>query len=183
MTKIILGLAGPIASGKGTVCQYLKDKHSAEIFRFSTMLRDVLDRFYIEQSRENMQALSSSLRQTFGDELMAKTIANDVKNSRAQIIILDGVRRQPDIKYLREMPNFRLVSIDAEQKRRFDRITKRDENTDDTGKTFSDFQEDEKKEAEQQIKEVAKTAKFNLDNNGTKEELYSQIDKILNEIS
>lgn len=182
MAKIILGLVGPIASGKGTVCQYLKDEHEAQIFRFSTMLRDVLDRFYIEQSRENMQALSSSLRQTFGDELMAKTIANDVKNSQAKIIILDGVRRPADIKYLQELPEFHLVTINAEQKIRFERIIKRGENSDDTQKTFTEFQSDELQEAEIQIMNVAQSAEFHLDNNGSKEKLNQQIEDIFNKL-
>jgi dephospho-CoA kinase len=183
MTKIILGLVGPIASGKGTTCQYLKDKHNAEIFRFSTMLRDVLDRFYIEQNRENMQNLSSVLRKTFGEDLMAKTIANDVKKSQAQIIVLDGVRRQADIKYLLEMPEFKLVEINADQKVRYDRIIKRSENTDDAKKTFEQFKNDELQEPEMQIKEVAKTAKFHINNNGSLENLYNQIENILKQLS
>lgn len=182
MKKIILGLVGPIASGKGTVCQYLKEIHDADILRFSTMLRDVLNRFYIEQSRENMQTLSSTLRQLFGDDLMAKTIANDVNNSKAAIIALDGVRRQSDIKYLKELPNFHLIEISADQKIRYERITKRGENTDDIHKSFEDFQADELKEAELQIKDVAKNAEFHIDNNGSKENLNKQIADIIRQL-
>ncbi len=182
MSKIIFGFVGPIASGKGTVCQYLKDKHEAEIFRFSTMLRDVLDRFYIEQSRENMQAASSALRQTFGDDLMSKTIAKDVATAKSQIVGVDGVRRLPDIKYLREVPGFYLVEINADQKIRFERITKRDENADDTTKTFEQFQADEQREAEQQIKTVAQTADFHINNDGTLDDLYRQIEEILDKV-
>jgi dephospho-CoA kinase len=177
--KIILGLVGPIASGKGMACHYLKEIHDAKIFRFSTMLRDVLDRFYIEQSRENMQTLSSVLRQTFGEDLMAKTIANDVKNSASEIIVLDGVRRLGDIKYLLEMPEFHLVEINADQKIRYDRITSRGENTDDIKKTFADFQKDELQESELQIKSVAEKAQFHINNNGTEQELYNQIENII----
>ena len=181
--KIILGFVGQIASGKGTACAYLKDKYQAQIFRFSTMLRDVLDRFYIPQTRENMQTASSALRGAFGDELMAQTIANDVKNSPAQIIVLDGVRRLPDIKFLREMPNFHLVEVTAEQKTRFERIVKRRENADDAKKTFAQFQIDEQQEAEVQIKNVAQTADFKLDNNDSIADLHQQIDEIIKKLT
>ncbi|MFA5022109.1 MAG: AAA family ATPase [Patescibacteria group bacterium] len=180
MNKIILGFVGPIASGKGTACKYLAEKHGAKIFRFSSMLRDVLDRFYIEQSRENMQTVSSVLRQTFGDDLMAKTIANDVSKTETEIVAVDGVRREPDIKYLKQIPGFYLVNIDADQKIRWQRITSRGENSDDTKKTLEQFQQDEQREAEQQIKAVAKSANFIIDNNGTTQELYKQIETILN---
>ena len=96
--------------------------------------------------------------------------------------MVDGIRRQPDIKYLRDVPGFHLVHITAEQKIRWQRLVKRGENSDDANKTFKDFQADEQKEAEQHIKEVAKEAKFEVDNNGTVEELYGQIEDILNRI-
>lgn len=179
MNKIILGFVGPIASGKGTICEYLREKRGAEIFRFSTMLRDVLDRFYIKQSRENMQAVSSVLRQTFGDDLMAKTMANDVHASPAKIVAVDGVRRQPDIKYLQEIPGFYLIAVNADLKIRFERITRRGENTDDAKKTFEEFAADHEKEAELQIKAVSQAANFQINNDGTVEELYGQIEEIL----
>ena len=183
MTKVILGFVGPLASGKGTAAQYLKDKYQAPIFRFSTILRDVLDRLYLEQSRPKMQQLSLILRENFGQDLLASAIAKDVGNNQAEIIAVDGVRRKLDIKYLKEVPGFRLVAIEAEQKTRYQRMTMRDENTDDQQKTWAQFQTDEKQEPEQQIPKVMAEADFTIDNNGTKVELYQQIEAILEKIN
>lgn len=181
-SKIILGFVGQIASGKGTACQYLKEKHQASVYRFSTMLRDVLNRLYIEQNRENIQKISSALRETFGDDLMALVMVKDVTNEKNQIIVIDGVRREPDIKYLKEIPGFHLIEIAADQKIRFERIVKRGENADDKNKTWQEFQQDEQREAEQQIQGVAKLAEFRIDNNGSLGELHRQIDDILGKV-
>ncbi len=183
MTRVILGLVGPLAAGKGSVAKYLKEKYQVEVFRFSTPLRDALNRFYLEQTRKNMQDLSLILRQTFGDDLLARVIAQDVKNANNQIIIVDGVRRDPDIKYLRLMPGFRLISIVTDQKTRWERMIKRGENTDDMKKTFAQFQKDEQAEAETYIQKVAKSADFTIDNNGNFKGLYQQIENILNKIN
>lgn len=180
--KIILGFVGQIASGKGTACQYLKEKHQASVYRFSTMLRDVLNRLYLEQNRENIQKISSALRETFGDDLMALVMVKDVTNEKNRIIAIDGVRREPDIKYLKKIPGFHLVEITARQKIRFERIVERDENADDKNKTLQEFQQDEQREAEQQIQGVAKLAEFRIDNNGTPDELYQQIEGILKKV-
>lgn len=180
--KIILGFVGEIASGKGTACKYLEEKHNASSHRFSTIIRDVLDRLYLPQSRENLQKMSTVLRKNFSEDIFAKVIAEDVKKDGHKIIAVDGVRRLADIKYLKEIEGFYLVYLTADQKTRYERIIKRSENIDDIQKTFEEFQEDEKAEAEQQIKETTKSAYFTINNNGTLEELYQQIENILEKI-
>ncbi|RJR31649.1 hypothetical protein C4569_01685 [Candidatus Parcubacteria bacterium] len=182
MEKIILGFVGELASGKGTACKYLKEKYHASVYRFSTILRDILDRLYIEQSRNNMQKLSLQLRQLFGDDLLASVIAKDVAKDSKTVIAVDGVRRFPDIKYLQKMPNFHLVHIFADEKSRYERIIRRDENSDDVKKTFDQFHKDGMAEAEQSIREVAQKAKFKIDNNGSLDNLYKNIDEIVGKI-
>ena len=180
--KIILGFVGPIAAGKSTVIDYLKTKYNAVGYRFSAPLRDILNRIYLETNRNNMQELSTALRQAFGDDLLASIIAHDVTKATHQLVLVDGVRREPDIRFLKNIKGFHLIAITADQKIRWQRMTRRSENPDDTKKTFAEFISDEQKEAEQQITTVAKLAKFKIDNNGSIEELYRQIDEILNRI-
>jgi dephospho-CoA kinase len=180
--KIILGFVGPIASGKGTACEYLNKEYQATTHRFSTMLRDVLNRLYIPQTRENLQAVSLVLRQQFGDDMLAKVISQDVANDPSEMIAIDGIRRLPDIAFLKELPGFYLVYINADQKIRYERITKRDENTDDTQKTFEQFQQDEQREAEKHIAEVGQQANIQINNDGNLDDLHKQIDKIIEDI-
>src|SRR3989338_2015109 len=111
MNKMILGLVGEMAAGKSTVTQYLKEKYGAVTFRFSDMLRDVSKRLYLEETRGNMQLLSTVLRQNFGEDLMSKVLAKDVEKSPHPIIITEGVRRPTDITYLKELPGFHLIAL------------------------------------------------------------------------
>lgn len=179
MQKIIFGFVGQIASGKGTAVEYLKTKHGASTYRFSTMLTDVLNRLYLENNRENLQSLSQIIRENFGEETMAHVMAEDVKNDKNNIIAIDGVRRPGDVTNLNEIPGFILINIIANIEKRFERITKRTEKADDTNKTLEEFEEDHKREAELKIEEIANQATDTIDNNGTLEELYSQLDKLV----
>ena len=183
MEKIILGFVGEIASGKGTICDYLIKNHGSGYYRFSTIIRDVMKRLHIAESRDNLQLLSNILRKDFGEDLFAKVLTEDVKADKSQIICVDGIRRPADIIYLQELPNFHLVYVTAEEQTRFERITNRTENSDDTGKTFADFQKEAQNETELLIKDVAKEAKFIIENNGTTEELYQKIESILAELN
>lgn len=183
MAKLILGFVGPQASGKGTACKYLVQHHGAATYRFSTILRDVADRLHIPQSREDLQRLSTALRQTFGEDLLSKAMAADVEAEGKPIVAIDGIRRITDIEFLLKLPHFHLVAIDVEERTRFDRVTKRGENTDDRSKTWEQFQADGQQESERQIRSVMAQAKHQLDNNGSFEQLYKQLDQLISHAS
>jgi dephospho-CoA kinase len=181
MNKIVLGITGEIASGKGTATKYLLEKYGASSHRFSTMLRDVAKRMHLEESRENLQKLSTLFRENFSDDLLSQVIFHDVDTDGGEIIVIDGVRRMPDIEYLKKLPGFKLVYVDTDMETRYERLTKRGENVDDVNKTFEEFKIDNEREAERKIKDLKQDANFVVDNNGSLEELYKQIDLIIKE--
>lgn len=179
MSKIIIGLVGTLASGKGAVKKYIIEKYQAQDCRFSTILRDVLNRVNVPISRENLQNVSTVLRKEFGEDLLAKAIANDASNLNSDIVVIDGIRRLSDIGHLVDLPNFVLVSVDADPKIRFQRLVERNENAGDDKKTFEQFLLDQNVEADRQIPEVIKIAKEKIDNSGDLNGLYKQIDEII----
>ncbi len=179
MQKIILGLVGEMAGGKGTVAKYLVKKYKGNSHRFSTMLRDLAKRMYLEESRNNLQKISEIFRHNFSEDILSKVIYQDVKNDQHKIIAVDGVRRASDIKYLQTFSNFKLIYIEACLEKRFARTKARYENSDDETKTFAEFKKDQKKEAELQIRGLKAKADFVIDNNGNFKELYAQIDRII----
>lgn len=183
MNKKIIGLVGMVASGKETVKQYIVKKYSAKDCKFSTSLRDILNRATIPVSRENMQKLSTILRANFGEDLLAKAIAMDASGLDSDIVVIDGVRRFTDIEYLNKLPNFFLVKIDADSRIRYERMVKRNENDGDDKKTYEEFLKDHEAEADRQIPEVMKTAKYSIDNNSSLEDLYKQVDEIIAKLS
>ncbi|HCC50143.1 MAG TPA: hypothetical protein DIU29_02240 [Candidatus Jacksonbacteria bacterium] len=179
VTQQVIGIIGEIAAGKTTVTKYLEEKYGAVTYRFSDMLRDILARLYLENRRHNMQTLSTCLRQNFGDDLMSKVIVADVKKSKERIIITEGIRRPSDAVYLRELPNFHIISVTSDIKLRHQRLGERRENPDDSTTTWEQFVRQNNQESEQKIKEIASQADFTLDNNGSLENLYRELDKII----
>lgn len=167
-----------MASGKGTAARYLKEKYGASTYRFSDMLSDMLDRFYLEHNRDNFIKLSEMVRDTFGEDMMAKTMARDVAKDPNQIIVVEGVRRLADIEYLKRLEGFVLIEIFADMKTRYERLTKRREKSDDQIKTFAGFQADHQRSTELSIIEVARQATERVNNNGSLEELYRQLENL-----
>ncbi|NCB20484.1 MAG: hypothetical protein EOM88_00975 [Clostridia bacterium] len=182
MPKLILGFTGKIASGK-EVCQtYINNNYNSDSFRFSTALRDVLKRLYLPINRTNLQDLSLALRTAFGENILAEIISEDAQNSQKDLVVIDGIRRLADISKLKNLPNFKLISIDAQAELRYERMRLRNENKGDAEKTYAQFIKDDEKEAELEIPEVIAKADFHLDNNSDLNNLYQQIDNIIEKL-
>ncbi len=179
MVKHIVGLTGEMASGKSTVAKYLINTHKASLHRFSIPLRDVLKRLHLDESRTNLGKLSTNLRETFGQDLFARIIFNEVKEDNKEVVVVDGVRRVEDIHYLRELPEFKLVYIKVPIEARYKRISHRTENSDDRGKTFEQFKKEQAQEAETEIQGLEERADIVIKNDGTLEDLYAKIDAIV----
>ena len=179
MAKIIIGLSGQIASGKEVVKKYLESRCGGVSFKFSDILRNILDDLDVPTERGNIIKLSTFLRQAYGEDLLAKVLTKKVSQADEELVIVDGIRRLADIKYLKDLDNFYLIAITAEPEIRYQRVLSRNENPGDAQKTWEDFLADEAKETEVSIASVVAEADYVLENNGTLEELKDQIDKTL----
>ena len=145
-------------------------------------MRDILKRINVEMSRTNLSAVSLCLRQTFGEDLFAKVIANDAKNANSEIVVVDGVRRLADIAHLSKIEGFHLIAIEADSKIRHERLVKRGENVGESEKTYEQFMADHQTETELTIPEVMAKADLRINNDGSFEDLYRQIDELVAKI-
>jgi thymidylate synthase ThyX/predicted NUDIX family phosphoesterase/thymidylate kinase len=176
-TKKIIGVVGEIGSGKDTFCQYVKENYKNVYFlRFSDALTETLKIFFDSIKREDQQWLSSQLREKFGGDVLVNALIKKVNNIKDGIIILNGVRRPSDFTALQELGG-KIVYITADEKKRWERVVIRKEKADDDV-PFERFLELCNAEAEQQIPLIGKDADFKIDNNGSKDQLFSQIKTI-----
>lgn len=181
--KIILAIAGEIASGKNEMADYVAKKHKARAYRLSEVLRDILHRLDLSESRENMQNVSTMLREYFGADIISKVAVSDLSKIKNRIIAINGVRRMSDIVALKKHFRVKLIYIKSDMEKRYARIVKRSENPDDKKKTFNEFKKDHTKEAEEQIHGLEKKADAVIENNGTKKEFWGKIDEVIKRIN
>jgi dephospho-CoA kinase len=183
MSKIIIGMAGQIGSGKDFIAEYIRQKYGGAVISFSDPLRDILKRLFLPIDRKHLSYLSQSLVEKFGTDILSKTIATEIERSNKKIFVLPNIRRPGDYKYLKDQPGFVLVGVEADPKICYERVVKRGQNEDDKTKTWEEFQIDLKRPTEVEIAALIKSAKFHLNNNGTVQELHKQIDDLMKEIA
>jgi len=179
--KIVLALAGEIASGKGEIVRILENEYGAGVVRFSDCLRDILDRLRIKKSRDNMQLLSTSLRNHLGKDILSRVAVVDAKSLGSEMVVLDGVRRIDDISMFMNDPEivFRLIYIEASPQIRFERMKDRNENHGDAEKSFEDFAKDQAREAEAGTVQLKAFTNSIIVNEGSLEDLKQRVTGML----
>lgn len=171
---ILIGISGRMASGKGSVSKYLVQNYNAERHGSSYPLRAIVDIFDIPQSRVNLSDLSTFLRETYGEDVIAQAMMKLLKGSKAPIAIFDGMRRLIDIQTFRPLPNFTFIFVDCDEKNRYTRYVSRNENTGDAEMSLEEFRKRDSAETECQISELKESADIVIDNNGSYEHLIEQ---------
>lgn len=182
----IIGIVGPIACGKGVVVEYLKRKYGYSSFSLSSILHDELKKKGIATfTRITLQDLGDELRKKEGDGALAKIAVKKLQiiNSKSQKVIIEGIRNPGEIEYLRTIPGFYLIAIDAKQKIRFQRVLDRAKPWD--PKDWESFltidgrdRGDKKNTNGQQVKKCMEMANVKIENNATVSEIQEHIEKL-----
>lgn len=176
---MIIGLTGPLASGKGTITKYLAEKYYAKAVKFSQPLRDMIHRCYVKETRNAMSELAQLMRKEYGNDILVRTLIQDLEKMDVPVAVFDGIRYEDEYKALRERKDFVLWAIDADDKKRYERLVSRGENDGDAALTFEAFKKQHELATEQMIPELMKKADVMIDNNESLEELYKRIDEIM----
>lgn len=186
---LVIGLVGEKGSGKQTFVNFLKqiatspsaprnDKGGVlniRQVRFSDILASTLVLWDIVVTRPNLQKLSLIMNDAFGAEALANAAKFSIAGDSADIIILDGIRRETEYKLVKSIKNNLVIYITAEQKLRYERLKIRSEKVGETGLTFEQFLKEEESRAESEIPKISLKADIKLENNGTKEKFKEKV--------
>ncbi|QQG45713.1 MAG: hypothetical protein HYW89_02230 [Candidatus Sungiibacteriota bacterium] len=182
--RLIIGLLGQKGAGKGLLVKTvskLLPQHRVAALRFSDPLREIVSILGKEESRENLQALGTALRNAFGEEgVLNSALRVRLEKLDADIVFFDGIRKQKEAEFIKELGGI-LIFIDASEELRFKRRCLNAENADEEGMTREQFQKQELAPTETTIRTIANTmADTVIINNGTIEELEEKAKLLLN---
>lgn len=181
---VLIGITGSDGAGKGEVVSYLVNEKGFTHYSARELITEEIRRRDIEVNRKNMRLVGNALRKEDPGFIVHNAL-HRIQEKDVTRAVVESLRSLSEVEALRDAGGI-LLSVDADQKLRFQRIQKRASESDRV--TFEEFQRHEELEMDDpdphgmQKRAVMKTADYTILNNGTLQELYQQIDRVLADI-
>jgi dephospho-CoA kinase len=182
---MIVGIAGTIGAGKGTVVEYLVEKKGFVHYSSSGLLKEMLKEKGEFIDRDAMAKLAREIRSK--DPCgVPKLTYERFKKEHPENAILEALHTIGEADFIRSVGGI-IIGVDADIDIRYARIQKRGSEKDNV--SYEKFKEQAKREDDgtsdasgHNIRGVIDTADYLVVNNGSLAELHGQLEKILETI-
>jgi len=111
-------------SGKSTIVSALKAR-GLEALNLGDGVRAEAKKRNLEPTGENLGKLMLELRDKNGPGAVANLLTEQIKNSKSEVIIIDGVRSTAEIEVLKNVGSVKLLSIEAAADTRYKFLSSR----------------------------------------------------------
>ena len=178
---MIIGITGTLGAGKGTVVDYLMWR-GFNHYSVREFITEEIKKRGLEINRDNMVLVGNDLREKNGPSYIVEQLYILAKE-RGGSGIIESVRCVGEVEALRSKGDFVLLAVDADIEKRYMRIVRRGSATDYI--SFDQFilQEEREKESNDpnkpNLKKCMEISDFLFNNDGSKEELYSHVEEVL----
>lgn len=178
---MIIGIAGTLGAGKGTVVEYLVERRGFKHFSVREYLWKQVDAQGLPRVRESLGIVANALRAEKSPSYIVEQLYAEASEEGVDAII-ESLHTIGEAEYLRTKGAY-IFGVDADMRIRYERISKRGTETDLV--SYEKFVEDNDREiadtdpARHNIRRVIEIADEVFTNNGTLEELHAQLDRVL----
>lgn len=184
---MIIGLTGPMGSGKSTVLDVLI-KLGYKSVTLSDMVREEARSLGVKEERENLMNVGQSLRHKFGPGVLAFRAIEKIKSAGGDKWVIDGIRNPAEIEEIRKEPNTVILANTAPEDMIIDRIRYR-KRSDDTFDEVSIRRKLRREMGEgepadgQQVGKCIKMADYVFENTMPMEKVEEEFMKLYNQIT
>ncbi len=179
---MIIGLTGTIGAGKSIVAEYLKSKGFVHL-TYSDVIREECKKIGIIPTRENLLETGLKMKSKSKDDgILSRKLLEKMAQINHKNVIFDGIRVIAEINALSHRKDFFVIGVDADPRKRFERIKQR--NRDGDAKSWNEFKRIDGRERlglenGLEIGKCLKSADFIILNDGDTAKLKKKIDSVL----
>lgn len=171
---LVIGLAGPVATGKTAAGTYIETR-GCRYVRYSRIIARELAEKGGTPGRDVLRREGWALYDGHGQYALNQRLADSAAGTRR--LVVDGMRHNEDYTFWKEQAylRFRLIYIDSEYDLRRLRFERR-------GDDSVNYREAVSAPVERHVEGLRERADFVIENNGSLEQLYGEIDGILSKL-
>lgn len=181
----IIGITGTIGSGKGTIVDYLVEKYNFTHYSVREFIAREVNKRGLEVNRDTLALVANDLRANNSPSYIVDCLFEEAMKSGCNCVI-ESVRTPGEVASLRKKGKFILFAVDADIRKRYERITLRKSETDSV--TFEKFVADEERELttddpnKQNLRKCIEMADYRIVNDENIDSLYENIKIVMDEI-
>ena len=180
LRKKLIGIVGMPGSGKSIVRKVGMRKGYGVIVMGDVVRREVESRG-LEPNITNLGKVMVELREKYGAGVVAKRCLEEIEKIDNRVVLIDGIRSLEEVKVFRKLyPNFKLIAVHSSPKTRFSRLRSRMRRDD--PEDWHEFAKRDEVEIKVGIGGAIALADYMIVNEGSREELEVNADKVLEEI-
>ena len=179
---MIIGITGTDGSGKGTVVDYLVKEKGFVHYSSRKLLLIEIEKAGIEASRNELRLMGNKMRALHGDDFIAKRAYELIAEAGVKNAVIESIRATAEAEYIKEHAGI-LLAIDADERVRYERVQLRRSVSDKV--SFEQFVAHETLEKNDpyphgmQKTKVMEMSDYTIFNDGSLDELHSQIENFL----
>ncbi len=178
--QLIIGLVGPIASGKGFATDKLVKLGFKKLSLSEEIREELKNSSNKTPDRKALQDLGDKMRSENGNDYWAKKVSEKIGDQ--QNYVIDSIRNPYEISFLKHSLNMFVLAVNCSEKTSLKRAIKRGRDIDINIKNLKLIIERDRginqPKNGQQVEECISLSDIVIDNDGTLEEFEQKLDKL-----